>query len=586
MINRIFYLTLLCLLTTQFTFAQNRSCSTMDRLEVIVNENPTSIERMSQIESFTENYLSQNVQFRNSGTIVIPVVVHIVYKQNSQNISEAQILSQIDVLNEDFRRTNADANNTWGQAVDTEIEFCLATIDPSGNPTDGITRRKTNKQSFSYNNDGVKHQNLGGTNAWPTDQYLNMWVCNLGSGLLGYAQFPGSGNADEDGVVMGYQYFGRYPDNPFNNNFNLGRTATHEVGHWLNLRHIWGDGGCSVDDYVSDTPLSDAANYGCAVGHSSCGSTDMVQNYMDYSDDDCMNLFTAGQKARMLALFNPGGARESLLSSPGCGNSNVGPTCTDGIQNGNETGIDCGGDCAACPPTPTCNDGIQNGNETGVDCGGSCSACPPPAATCSDGIQNGNETGVDCGGTCSPCPQPGACDAPTNLYSQSKKGGKEAELTWNTVSSATSYEVRIRPEGSANWNSTTTTSSNIRATGLSRNSSYEWEVRAICGADASAWASSAFVAGQSGRFLDNVLAVYPNPASDYINIDFWGEWNTVNVYISDVSGKTIYQENNYLADQTGYLEISTNQFAEGIYFINVINAESGVVTVEKLIIAK
>ncbi|RMF02493.1 MAG: T9SS C-terminal target domain-containing protein [Bacteroidetes bacterium] len=125
---------------------------------------------------------------------------------------------------------------------------------------------------------------------------------------------------------------------------------THEVGHYLNLRHIWGDGGCNVDDFVSDTPTSDAPNYGCDIGHISCNTTDMPQNYMDYSDDACMNLFTQGQRTRMRALFDAGGARESLLYSGACGAPPV-PTCDDGIQNGNETGVDCGGpDCPACPP--------------------------------------------------------------------------------------------------------------------------------------------------------------------------------------------------------------------------------------------
>jgi len=145
---------------------------------------------------------------------------------------------------------------------------------------------------------------------------LNMWICNIGGGILGYAQFPGSGSAATDGVAMSPQYFGTIgsAQSPFDG----GRTTTHEVGHWLNLRHIWGDGNCNADDFVSDTPTSDAANYGCATGHVSCNTTDMIQNYMDYSDDACMNLFTQGQTDRMRALFDAGGFRASLLNSGGC----------------------------------------------------------------------------------------------------------------------------------------------------------------------------------------------------------------------------------------------------------------------------
>lgn len=307
--------------------------------------------------------------------VTIPVVVHVVYRTAEENISDAQIQSQMQVLNDDFRRLNSDANNTWSQAADAEIEFCLATVDPNGNPTNGITRTSTTVNGFGTN-DAVKFTSQGGIDAWPRDSYLNFWVCNIGGGILGYAQFPG-GAAATDGVVNDYRYTGT--NGTATAPFNLGRTATHEVGHWLNLRHIWGDGGCGVDDFVADTPESDAPNYGCAAGHTSCGSADMIENYMDYSNDACMNLFTQGQKTRMQALFAPGGFRASLLSSNGCGSGSQ-PTCTDGVQNGNETGVDCGGDCAPCA---TCDDGVQNGNETGVDCGGDCNACP---TNCNDNV--------------------------------------------------------------------------------------------------------------------------------------------------------------------------------------------------------
>jgi len=298
-----------------------------------------------------------------------------------------------------------------------------------------------------------------------------------------------------------------------------------------------------------------------------------------------MNLFTQGQSDRMNALFAPGGIRESLLSSGGCGSGNPGPNCNDGVQNGNETGVDCGGDCAPCQPTANCNDGIQNGNETGVDCGGSCAPCQP-TATCSDGIQNGNETGVDCGGSCSACPPVGgSCEAPSGLYSQSKKGGKEAELTWDAVGSATSYEIRIREVGAGSWNTASSSSSNIRATGLSRNNSYEWEVRAICGNETSDWSSSSFVAGQSGRALVASWEVYPNPAADFTSIEFLGEWNEVDVFVTDVSGKLVYKANNFMADQNSYLEIPVHDLSNGMYFINVRNL-SGEIQIEKLIISK
>ena len=324
------------------SFAQ-RTCGSMEILEMQIQEDPKRGVTLDQIEAHTlaiETSGERNV----NGVITIPVVVHVLYNNSTENISDAQILSQIQVLNDDFRRFNADADDTWSQAADSEIEFCMATSDPNGNPTDGILRVPTSVSAFGTN-DEMKFTSSGGSDAWPASDYLNMWVCDISGGILGYAQFPG-GSSATDGVVCDYQYFGTVgvATAPFDG----GRTTTHEVGHWLNLRHIWGDGNCNADDFVSDTPSSDGPNYGCAVGTVSCSSTDMVQNYMDYSDDGCMNLYTVGQKNRMRALFESGGYRSSLLNSQACGPV-VPATCDDGIQNGDETGVDCGGsNCEPC----------------------------------------------------------------------------------------------------------------------------------------------------------------------------------------------------------------------------------------------
>ncbi|WP_237702592.1 GEVED domain-containing protein [Bizionia argentinensis] len=355
-------LLILSLMFVGVGFAQERNCATMDNLEHRKNEDPGLEQRMSQIEAYTQNKVKSLEQNKITGSIVtIPVVVHVIYSNSNENISEAQILSQIQVLNDDFRRLNSDANNTWSQAADTQIQFCMATVDPNGNPTNGITRKSSSKTSWGTS-DAMKKSSQGGVNPWNTSQYLNMWVCNIGGGILGYAQFPG-GNAATDGVVMGPSYFGSknggsgfYLSAPF----NLGRTTTHEVGHFFNLRHIWGDGGCSVDDYVTDTPTSGGANYGCATGAVSCGTVDMVQNYMDYSDDGCMNLFTQGQKNRMRASVLPGGSRASLGASTKCNGGGSTPTCSDGVQNGDETGVDCGG--SSCAP---CQTGTQYCNSKG-----------------------------------------------------------------------------------------------------------------------------------------------------------------------------------------------------------------------------
>ncbi|WP_452225539.1 GEVED domain-containing protein [Lacinutrix chionoecetis] len=343
-------LTVLSFLFTFSLFAQQeRNCGSMENLEYRKQLDPTLESKMAQIEAFTQQKVNEIESSQNKivgDIITLPVVVHVLYRNATENISVAQIQSQLDVLNEDFRRTNPDADNTWSQAADTQIEFCLATVDPSGNATTGITRKSTTRRDWGTSDD-MKRSSTGGINPWNTSEYLNMWIVpqmlSNGGTILGYAQFPG-GSAATDGVVMGYNYFGR--TGAVTAPFDGGRTTTHEVGHFLNLRHIWGDSNCG-NDFVSDTPTHQTSNGGCPVGQVSCGSTDMVQNYMDYTNDSCMNLFTTGQKNRMRAVLAAGGARRTLALSDKCG-AVAQPTCTDGIQNGNETGVDCGGSCTPC----------------------------------------------------------------------------------------------------------------------------------------------------------------------------------------------------------------------------------------------
>lgn len=324
-------LTLLCLLMTGITFAQQkRTCHTMEDLAHRKEQDPTLEKRMQEVEAFTQRKLQEkrNYQGKQVGNIItIPVVVHVLYTNSTNNISKAQILSQIDVLNKDFRRKNTDKTNKWPQAADTQIEFAMATVDPRGNKTTAITRKKVSSSDWGTKfkaNNAMKSSASGGVNPWNTSEYLNMWIVPKITNtspqgdrtILGFAQFPG-GSASTDGVVMIHNAFGS--TGTLNPLFSLGRTTTHEVGHFLNLRHIWGDGDCRRDDFVADTPSSDAPNYGCASTHSSCRSVDMVQNYMDYSDDACMNLFTKGQKDRMRTVLEAGGFRRSLALSDKAG---------------------------------------------------------------------------------------------------------------------------------------------------------------------------------------------------------------------------------------------------------------------------
>lgn len=327
-----------------FAFAQR--CGTMILDEKFRQEFNDYSHKRELIESFTQEQLMQSSSGQRGGSnvITIPVVFHVVHRNAQENISEAQILSQIDVLNEDFRKLNPNfASSTpavfQGVSADYEIEFCLATRDPNGNPTNGITRTSTTVNGFSIDDgDRVKFTAQGGRDAWPSSKYLNVWVCNFSTNLLGYATFPG-GPANRDGVVLLYTSVGRTPANPFNNPYNRGRTGTHEVGHWLNLFHIWGDddGACNGSDQVADTPNQADENFGCPTHPSpSCSNGgDMFMNYMDYMDDACASMFTNGQKTRSRALFNPGGFRNALLTSDGCGGNVTPPTgdpCADTLR--------------------------------------------------------------------------------------------------------------------------------------------------------------------------------------------------------------------------------------------------------------
>jgi Pregnancy-associated plasma protein-A/Secretion system C-terminal sorting domain/Fibronectin type III domain len=430
-----------------------------------------------------ENIRLQTEQFILNGgaqertVVTIPVVVHVVYFNSAQNISDAQIATQIAVLNNDFRRLNADAGNTpgvWqGIAADCEVNFCMAQQDPAGNATTGIVRVSTTVNGFSTN-DNVKYTSLGGSNIWDRNKYLNLWVCNLSGGLLGYAQFPG-GAAATDGVVCDYAYFGTGTTAPY----DLGRTATHEVGHWLNCYHIWGDDGtsCNGTDQVSDTPNQADENYGCPVfpivSCSNGPNGDMFMNYMDYTDDACMNMFTAGQKARMQALFASGGARVSLVTSPGC-------------QPGG------GGSCG----TPS---GL---NATGI-----------------------TQTG--------------------------------ATLNWTAVSGAVTYNLQWKLSSSGTWTTITGITGTSRAlTGLTANTSYDYQVQAVCASATGSYSTPAsFTTQPTGGCVDQYEANNTNATAKVIPVN-----TNITMQIATTTDKDYLKFSNTTTNRRIKVDLTTLPF--------------------------
>ncbi|MFF0817920.1 M43 family zinc metalloprotease [Rhodococcus sp. NPDC003318] len=300
------------------TLPTRRKCGAMEVHRKLLTESESYRVARSEIENQTIG-LESAAPPGDRGVMTIPVVVHVVANTAEQNITDAQILSQIEVLNKDFRATNTDVSSVpavFEHLVgDARLEFRLADTDPLGRPTNGITRSRTDVREFDQD-ESVKFAESGGATAWPAERYLNIWVCKLGGGLLGYAQFPG-GPAATDGVVITHTAFGTVgtaaPP------FNLGRTTTHEIGHYLNLFHIWGDDGtgCRGSDEVADTPNQGSENVGMPTfPHVTCNNGphgDLFMDYMDYTDDAGMVMFTRGQVARMTACLV--GVRRSLWTS-------------------------------------------------------------------------------------------------------------------------------------------------------------------------------------------------------------------------------------------------------------------------------
>jgi hypothetical protein len=300
-----------------------KTCVSYDYQQKEMQKSPAFQQNQQKIEAFTRNYIDgkkENNQARltESAVIKIPVVVHILYHYPGEKISDEVINSQIAALNRDFRKMNADTSIIPSYfkplAADCKVEFQLAKSDSRHRSTTGIIRKYTPITKWDAT-DKMKFDSEMGSDAWDANSYLNIWVCALDQ-LAGYSSLPG-GPAEKDGIVIDFGACGM--NNP-REGHEKGRTAVHEAGHWLNLKHIWGDSDCG-DDAVDDTPKQEIYTVGCPTGiRTSCSNGPngtMYMNYMDFTSDACINLFTAGQKLRMRSLFAPGGARESLLSSKG-----------------------------------------------------------------------------------------------------------------------------------------------------------------------------------------------------------------------------------------------------------------------------
>ncbi|MFQ5447886.1 MAG: M43 family zinc metalloprotease [Saprospiraceae bacterium] len=296
--------------------AQSIRCAAVEHRQQIRILYPENVARAAAIESFTETWIAQHPAKPSPRSVItIPVVVHVVWNTNEQNISDEQIFSQIEVLNEDFQAQNVEVPDVplvfQGALADVEFEFCLASKDPTGAPTNGITRTYTDNSAGIGGTVALHYNSLGGQDAWDTEHYLNIWVAKFAGAVGGIASFPGEDPPEQDGVEIDYRQFGNIGLQP---PYHLGRTTTHEIGHYFNLEHPWGPliTACCGTPEACETYLNQCPTHPVV----SCDEADMFMNYMFYTDDACMAMFTEGQKMRMWATLN--GPRAGLLDSEGC----------------------------------------------------------------------------------------------------------------------------------------------------------------------------------------------------------------------------------------------------------------------------
>jgi hypothetical protein len=490
---------------------QNNQTSAGNVCEAVTYSNAAMKARMDVMERTVQAYIAQKYPSGMGGKIpqgghtpsimsvvTIPVVFHVVYNLAVQNISDAQLQSQIDVLNKDYTASNTDISNVpsvfQSLVGNAGLQFVLAKRDPNGVATTGIIRKSTTVTSFS--SDGsVCSTSLGGDDAWPSSQYLNIWVCNK-SGAAGYSSYPWSGNSASDGIIVGYNYVGT--TGTFTNNWSylLGRTITHEVGHWFGLVHIWGDATCG-DDLVGDTPSQQAANGACPVfPHlSSCSPNsngDMFMDYMDYSNDACRVMFSVGQVTRMLGYLNT--TRASILTSLGGVAPNGSGSCN--VPSGlNATSITTSNATFNWTSTGAVSYNVQykpTASGTWITTSTSFTSIAVSGLSTSTSYQfqvqsvcSGTSSSYSTASTFSTLAP--VCNVPAGLSTSSITSGS-AVLNW-AATGALSYSVMYKPSSSGTWSGASSSSNSLTISGLSPSTSYDFEVQSVCSGGSSAYSS-------------------------------------------------------------------------------------------------
>lgn len=604
----------ICLLASVSQAQQVQKCGIKDYILQKQKINPHYWDGIERAENQAAKWLKNNKQFLKAGNgpITIPVVVHVVYNENNedpQNIPMEHIVSQIQVMNEDFRRLNADTVLTREVfdtiATDVEVIFALATTDPQGNPTNGITRTSTSVSSFdifpftqgAVDLDNIKHTADGGVDAWDPARYFNIWVGNLtafgGEGLYGIATFPRNMPSEEvegqdpaeylnQGVVIYYKSMGKYHDG--NGNWlSEGRTAAHEAGHFFGLRHIWADEGgafggpgpCDKDDFVHDTPMSNESSnqtVPCQYDRNSCSNEnefsngywgaldppDMIENFMDYSGEHCQNMFTHGQADRMWSFLET--ARDSMYEDNDNG-YDVGEFQSFGIARLNSCQQDCNGTIdlitanGTAPFTFSLDSGATFSSETHYE--GLCQGIYHVIAKDANNEEryyplfidsvfvNLQATASATDATCASCEDGEATVTVTS-------GSEPITIVWNTV-----------PEQQGET-----------ATGLAPGD-YTATITDACGNETVKNVTVGSVVGVS-ELEASLFNVYPVPASDVIQLQTNSN-KTYQVQILSLEGRVM---NTFTLNKEKSLNIS--QYSAGFYHVKI-QDETGATLVKNIV---
>lgn len=599
--KKLFVLSVFCVCSV-LSFGQEEliRCGNSIHQEALKAEFPDFEKQVNAIYNDALKGIAQP-QFKSNAVVyTIPVVVHVVYKNSTENISAAQVQSQLDILNLDYRKMNADVSMVPGNfanlAADAEIEFCLATVDPNGNPTNGITRTPTNVSSFSVGTDNIKSDNTGGKSPWNTSRYLNIWIGEITGGVLGYATPPGT-PASRDGVVIGTAYFGSmgtatYP-------YNRGRTCTHEVAHYFALQHIWGDdqnspqGVCSNDDDISDTPLQGVPYGGCpSNGVASCGSTDMFMNFLDYTDDRCMFMFTHEQVAVMRYVIE--NYRSTLVQnvSVAC-DPTGGAGCTDLITTTIDMGFE---DSDSYYATV-----VNNNNDDKF-------------WQVSEGVAP--EWGPRSGSKCMAYTWNASLDADDWFFTPcfEIKANRDYELRFWYASARDAaaiypeklgFALTLSPEPDFTfyedigeitqpYNPNAANNNYVQHTlGFFTQTDTEVYVGFHCYSDADQYAmlvDDIEIVDVTAVSNENVVTsetfkAYPNPVADLLTLEFDFEKNIENLQVNlvDMTGRTIHST-AFEHYSTGNVQFDMSDYADGLYFIHIQADEA--ISTHKIMVAK